>query len=199
MFDLGLGMDPESSGYENILLRGLYLGLTPAQIRALEAKFAEEDAERTSDDPAAVARRERKRAERYADAMDWWFGSVTERQQRIITEVTADMPDTAADWERYRTAKRAELIRLLDRRAGSAEVRRFMDDWLVLYKDLPPALGRARGEIHEQITRLFLRMDESLSQRQREHFADRLSSIRDDFLSLQDRPRMATAGCAARG
>ena len=29
LFDISLGMDPESTGYENIVLRGLYLGLTP--------------------------------------------------------------------------------------------------------------------------------------------------------------------------
>ena len=29
-------------------------------------------------DPAARARRDRKRAERYAEAMDWWFGSLTD-------------------------------------------------------------------------------------------------------------------------
>ena len=34
LFDIRLGMDPESTGYENILLRGLYLGLTKRQINA---------------------------------------------------------------------------------------------------------------------------------------------------------------------
>jgi ABC-2 type transport system ATP-binding protein/lipopolysaccharide transport system ATP-binding protein len=34
LFDVGLGMDLESSGYENIVLRGLYLGLSRAEIRA---------------------------------------------------------------------------------------------------------------------------------------------------------------------
>src|SRR5919204_4382028 len=28
VFDLGVGMDPEISGYENIIIRGLYLGMT---------------------------------------------------------------------------------------------------------------------------------------------------------------------------
>src|SRR6185295_4595888 len=32
MFDISLGIDPESTGYENIILRGLYLGLTRAEI-----------------------------------------------------------------------------------------------------------------------------------------------------------------------
>ncbi len=34
MFDIGLGIDLESTGYENITLRGLYLGLSKAQIAA---------------------------------------------------------------------------------------------------------------------------------------------------------------------
>ncbi|MFB1487477.1 MULTISPECIES: DUF29 family protein [unclassified Thiocapsa] len=33
LFDISLGMDPESTGYENILLRGLYLGLSRSQMR----------------------------------------------------------------------------------------------------------------------------------------------------------------------
>ena len=41
LFDFGLGMDPESSGYENIVLRGLYLGLSRSQIRARMDEIAE--------------------------------------------------------------------------------------------------------------------------------------------------------------
>jgi ABC-type polysaccharide/polyol phosphate transport system ATPase subunit len=41
LFDIGMGMDPESSGYENILLRGLYLGLRKAQIKAKFDEIAE--------------------------------------------------------------------------------------------------------------------------------------------------------------
>ena len=41
LFDFGLGMDPESSGYENIVLRGLYLGLSRAAIRAKVDEIAE--------------------------------------------------------------------------------------------------------------------------------------------------------------
>src|SRR3954469_3556576 len=32
MFDINLGIDPESTGYENIILRGLYMGMTRADI-----------------------------------------------------------------------------------------------------------------------------------------------------------------------
>jgi ABC-2 type transport system ATP-binding protein len=41
MFDVSLGMDPDSTGYENIRLRGLFLGLTSKQIRALADDIAD--------------------------------------------------------------------------------------------------------------------------------------------------------------
>lgn len=34
VFDLGYGMDPEISGYDNIILRGLFLGMTRRQMRS---------------------------------------------------------------------------------------------------------------------------------------------------------------------
>ena len=41
MFDISLGIDPESTGYENIILRGLYLGLTRAEIMARRDSVAD--------------------------------------------------------------------------------------------------------------------------------------------------------------
>lgn len=41
LFDISLGMDPESTGYENIVLRGLYLGLKRSQILARLDEIAE--------------------------------------------------------------------------------------------------------------------------------------------------------------
>jgi ABC-2 type transport system ATP-binding protein/lipopolysaccharide transport system ATP-binding protein len=41
LFDIGLGMDPMSTGYENIVLRGLYLGLSRREIHARAAEIAE--------------------------------------------------------------------------------------------------------------------------------------------------------------
>jgi ABC-2 type transport system ATP-binding protein/lipopolysaccharide transport system ATP-binding protein len=41
LFDISFGMDPESTGYENIVLRGLYLGMTKAEIEARMDAIAE--------------------------------------------------------------------------------------------------------------------------------------------------------------
>ncbi|HEY8374115.1 MAG TPA: ABC transporter ATP-binding protein [Pseudonocardiaceae bacterium] len=41
VFDLGVGMDPEISGYENIIIRGLFLGMTRKQMEARVDEIAE--------------------------------------------------------------------------------------------------------------------------------------------------------------
>jgi ABC-2 type transport system ATP-binding protein len=41
VFDLGVGMDPEISGLENILVRGLFLGMTRKQMQARVDEIAE--------------------------------------------------------------------------------------------------------------------------------------------------------------
>jgi ABC-2 type transport system ATP-binding protein len=41
LFDIALGMDPEATGYENIFLRGLFLGLTRKQVAAKLDEIAE--------------------------------------------------------------------------------------------------------------------------------------------------------------
>src|SRR5690625_2057100 len=41
VFDLGVGMDPEISGYENIIIRGLFLGQTRKQMKAKVEEIAD--------------------------------------------------------------------------------------------------------------------------------------------------------------
>jgi len=41
LFDMRLGMDPESTGYENVVLRGMYIGFSRAEIRERIHEIAE--------------------------------------------------------------------------------------------------------------------------------------------------------------
>jgi ABC-2 type transport system ATP-binding protein/lipopolysaccharide transport system ATP-binding protein len=41
LLNIGLGADPDASGYDNILLRGLYMGMHPAEIKKLAPSIAE--------------------------------------------------------------------------------------------------------------------------------------------------------------
>ena len=40
LLDASLGLNPDATGYENIFLRGLYLGMRPARVRALAPEIA---------------------------------------------------------------------------------------------------------------------------------------------------------------
>ena len=41
LFDIGLGLNPDNTGYENIVLRGLYMGMTPKEISSRVDEIAE--------------------------------------------------------------------------------------------------------------------------------------------------------------
>ena len=41
LFDIGLGLNPDASGYENIILRGLYLGIPPKEMRERADEIAD--------------------------------------------------------------------------------------------------------------------------------------------------------------
>jgi hypothetical protein len=52
--------------------------------------------------------------------------------------------------------------------------------------------------MRERVAELLVRLDRTLSKSQRERFADRLAGLRDDFMDLQRRPRIADERCAGR-
>jgi len=177
----------------------LLASLTPDQVRALERRFAEDNEEDTKKNNERVERRKRKRAERWAESAEWWIGPLDKQQLRIVREVTSAMPDTATAWTAYRSGKQADLIRLLDAKAGEDAIRTYLDDWLVDYKDIPSPLRAARLDIRAQVVQLFVRLDGSFTSGQRAHLQNRLAGLRDDFMELQKNPRMAAVQCTSQG
>lgn len=176
----------------------LLASLSRDQINALEREFAKEARDdATDDDPKSVARRERKRAERYENNMRWWIGELTERQRRIVVDTTRSMPDTASAWYDYRNRKRSQLVALLRRGADAERIERFLVDWLVDYRDMPAALTQARPELRRRFGDLIVRLDASFTDAQRERLIQRLTKLRDDFKALQrKRPaRLAPVDC----
>jgi hypothetical protein len=174
----------------------LLAGLSQRQIRKLARKFQKDEAGDARGDQESAAQRARKRAKRYAESTEWWIGPLTKGQSRIIQEVTAAMPDTAQAWKAYTQAKRRTLIRLLEQRVGEVAIRRFLTEWLVNFRDLPPDLRQAHLGMRHSIGVLFVRLDASFSHEQRAHLIKRLRDLRDDFMSLQKRPRMAATQCS---
>lgn len=167
----------------------------PEQIRTLETKLREDWDDEASDDPQAVARRERKRAKRYAEAIHWWIGGLSSAQEAIVQTTTQAMPDTAPAWEAYRRSRQEGLLRLLRDHAGEAEIRAYLSAWLVDQRDMPASLAQASQGIRDALGDLVVRLDASLSPEQKARFQQRLRGLRDDFLALQSRPQLAGLDC----
>jgi uncharacterized membrane-anchored protein YhcB (DUF1043 family) len=168
--------------------------LDRAQINAMERTFREEAREDAEDAARPLSARVNKRVKRYRKSMQWWIGDLTDPQRQVVRDVVGKMPETGP-WYRYRDQKRRELIRLLRDGASAQRIERFLIDWVVDYKDMPAPLDRARQDLRQGIADLFVGLDKTLSDAQRRKLIDRLTGLRQDFMSLQRKPRMAPVGC----
>jgi hypothetical protein len=195
LLDAFEGLYRRNMGMAAALAAPLLASVTPSQVRGLEAKLRKDDADEAKEDKDSVRGRESKRAKRFSASVEWWIGPLTEAQSALVAQVTAAMPDSARAWEDYRRAKRAGLIRLLHGHANEGQIHRYLTDWVVEHRDLPPALRQVHQEIRRRITELFVGLDATFSPGQRAHLVDRLRDLRDDFMGLQAYPHMAPTSC----
>jgi hypothetical protein len=167
----------------------------PEQIRTLEEKLGQDWQEEANADPQAIARRERKRTKRYADAARWWIGGLTPAQEAIIQSAARAMPDTAPAWEAYRRSHQEGLLRLLRQGAGEGEIRAYLTAWLADQRDLPASLAQASQGIRDALVDLVVGLGASFTADQKSQFQRRLRGLRDDFLALQAEPHLAGLIC----
>ena len=207
------GFDQANTGCLTAAFRTLYLRharlavglatpllarLTPAQVQTLERRFAADyEEDRIAPGTRDLARERRKRARRYVKSIEEWTGALNDAQRGLVAEVTARMPDTTEAVLAYRTSQREALIALLRAGAGEARIERFLTDWLVEYRDLPPDTAQAGDQIAERIGELLIKLGASLDQAQRRRLNDRLTAVRDDLVKLQQAPQLVPVNCPA--
>lgn len=166
----------------------LLAALTEAQIDALEAKFLEQARDDATDNsPASLAKRQRKRIERHIENIQWATGTLNPAQIELVQTEIAAFPDTATSWFAYRERQRQALIALLRQGADMEQVRSFLNRWLAKFDGLPVDLVEARTQMRSGLVQLFVKLDASLSDVQRQHFEQRLTTLAEDFQSLQRR------------
>ncbi|WP_201068681.1 MULTISPECIES: DUF6279 family lipoprotein [Thiorhodovibrio] len=166
----------------------LLVTLSPEQIDALEKKFQEQAREDATDNsPASLAKRQRKRTERYIENIEWVTGELTHAQRELVSKEVAKLPDTTSSWYAYRDREREALIARLKRGADSEQIRVFLTRWLADFQDMPVDLVQAREQIRSGLIRLMVALDGTFSEEQRQHFKQRLRLLSEDFQSLQRR------------
>lgn len=167
----------------------------PAQVDTLEARFREDWEEEADTDPQAVARREQKRAKRYAEAIQWWIGGLTPPQEARVASAAAAMPDTAPAWDAYRNSRQQGLVQLLRKGADERALRSYLTAWLVDFKDMPDRLSAARHAIRDVMGTLVVDFTKSFDPQQKQRLEQRLRGLRGDFLALQSDPQLVGTVC----
>ena len=175
----------------------LLVDLKPAQVRHLEQRFAEDfRADRLPEktDPALL---QAKRAKRYVKSLEGWTGTLSDTQRALVKDLSGRIPNTEEAVFEYRTRKRRELVQLLRSGADETRIRRFLSDWLVDYRDLPPSLAGAFEQVQQRWEELLIRLYPTLDATQRRHMNDQLLTLRDDLMQIQKSPRLVPVTCRA--
>ena len=175
----------------------LLVGLRPDQVRHLERRFAEEYRKDRATDRPDTELLKAQRARRYIKSIEGWTGTLTPSQRALVTDLSGRLPNTEEAVFEYRSRQRKALVQLLRSGANEASIRRFLSDWLVEYRDLPPALASAFDQIQQRWEELLIRLGSTLDAAQRHHLDEQLLTLREDLMQIQKAPRLVPVNCRA--
>lgn len=164
------------------------------QLAHLAAELDErnrEYAEKYLDTEPAV--RHEKRVERYLDRIERWTGDLSDEQVAMVDAAVLTMPETAETWLAYRRQQQRRLLDLLEARADEVELATFLAAWWMDFADRSEALVDRTENIRRASARLALRLDASLTSRQRSQFVKRVAKLRRDLEGVSDFPRHIAA------
>lgn len=152
-----------------------------AQHEALAETFRESNEEYREErlDRTVEERRER-RQERVGGMFESWIGDLTDQQKQTIHEHVAQWPDTTAAWLEYRAERQTGLLELLGGGASAERIEGYLSDWW-FRRDMPEALERDRARISDDVSKLIVRIQDSLLPRQREHLVGRIGDFREQL------------------
>lgn len=120
-FEQALLTVAERSAYR---LAPLVLTLTEQQREQLQATFDESNAEYAEENLANPETASRERLERFSERYEDWLGSLTDKQQQLLSQWLAQQPSRAQLWGQERIERQKALLQLLAdaRDLPSAEV-----------------------------------------------------------------------------
>lgn len=148
------------------------------QIRHLE-KEAQRDNRRWQSEVGMTP--EARTAKRLKNVRQWakdWLGRLTSEQEHLIDRLVRGLPDTADAHLAYRVHRQHELVQLLESKPPAAVIQNHLHDWMATpEKDAPPEYAIAVRQSKENIKRIVLEIDRTVTPRQRTHAADKLQKL----------------------
>ncbi|MEJ2576205.1 MAG: DUF6279 family lipoprotein [Gammaproteobacteria bacterium] len=121
-----------------------------------------------------------ERLEQFVERIEPWTGDLTRAQRRGLEGDVARQPDLLAPWLDQRRQRRDALLDLLARQPEPAQIENLLFGW---WRDLdrayPPDYVIARHAARDQLFELLVRLDDRLSDEQRERVQAKLNDYRE--------------------
>ena len=126
---------------------------------------------------AAVPAEERsvKRAKTVLSWLRDWLGPLTREQERLVTQLLKDMPDSTEDWLAYRTQRQQQFIQFLQSRPNPALIERRLQEWLVTPEKTSYVLSRQN--LRQDVKLAVLAIDRTVTPRQRIYATEKLQKL----------------------
>lgn len=163
--------------------------LDPGQRRHLATRMREVNADYREDyvNGSREARADAM-ARRIIAQVERWTGRLDPLQRRFVRERALALPDTAADWYRYRLRMQAGLLALLHADAGEAAIRDHLLSWWVRQDTRRAAERRASEALRAGLRTLLVELYGELTPAQRRASIRRLRSVADDLETIAAAP-----------
>ena len=154
----------------------VFLPLVDAtQIRHLD-RVLERD-HRDWQSQAAIPAEERsvKRAKTVLTWLRDWLGPLTPEQERLVTRLLKDMPDTTEDWLAYRTQRQQQFIQFLQSKPNPALIEHRLQEWMATPEKTSYVLSRQN--LRQDVKMMVLAIDRTVTPRQRTRASEKLQKL----------------------
>lgn len=158
-------------------------GMNEKQVIELERYLAEEGLKRRKE-LLGDSRDEylERRGKRTLSFMHWLAGELSDNQKQKIIELSRNLPATGEIYLLQREARQRRLVEMLKADAGQMEIEAFLTAWLYAPEaDYTPEQRKAMHEWEQATDRMIAGIHALLTENQKEHINDLLSSYIDDM------------------
>jgi hypothetical protein len=145
------------------------------QIRHLDRVLQRDNRDWQSQAAVPAEERSVKRAKTVLSWLRDWLGPLTREQERLVTRLLKDMPDSTDDWLAYRTQRQRQFIQFLQSRPNPALIEHRLQEWLVTPEKTSYVLSRQN--LRQDVKIAVLAVDRTVTPRQRTYATEKLQKL----------------------
>lgn len=131
-----------------------------------------------------------KRQKRMIKRLKFWISDLSDEQNVAVSDWNAQLIPLSRDWLQFREYIQANARRLLERRNDGAGVRAALLDLMVNSESMRSAAYQAKVDANiDTSIKFIIRLNQTLTSRQRSYFLNRVESLATDFDKLSCDPK----------